>query len=141
MGFFDKLKASVGIGQPKMALTLETTQVSRGSTLNGSFTLTAKDREVPIKQFEIELIQIKTTREWSDTTKDYVNRKHNTTIVKKEIPKNDHVLKANESISDKFSIEISTGILATGQSIAYEVKVNADIPGLDASAKAELYVA
>lgn len=140
MGFFDKLKASVGIGQPKMELTLENSQVQRGSALKGKFTLTAKDREVPIKQFEIELIQIKTTREWSDTTKKMVDRKHNSTIAKKEIPKNDHVLKANESISDEFSIEVGGGIFSTGQSIAYEVKVAADIPGLDASARADVFV-
>lgn len=140
MGFFDKLKASVGIGQPKMALTLENTQVQRGQALKGKFTLTAKDREVPIKQFEVELIQIKTTREWSDATKNYVDRKHNTTIAKKEIPKNDHVLKSNESISDEFSIDISGGIFSTGQSISYEVKVSADIPGLDASDRAAVFV-
>ncbi len=140
MGFFDKLKASVGIGQPKMELTLENSQVQRGGTLKGKFTLTAKDREVPIKQFDVELIQIKTTREWSDATKKYVDRKHNSTIAKKEIPKNDHMLKANESISDEFSIEVSGGIFSTGQSIAYEVKVGADIPGLDASDRADVFV-
>jgi sporulation-control protein spo0M len=141
MGFFDKLKASVGIGQPKMALTLDSTQVQRGTALKGKFTLTAKDREVPIKQFEVELIQTRTTREWSDAQKDYVNRKHNSTIVKKEIPKNGYVLKANESISDEFSFEVSDGILPTGSSISYAVKVAADIPGLDASDRLEVYVA
>lgn len=141
MGFFDKLKASVGIGQPKMALTLDSTQVQRGSALKGTFTLTAKEREVPIKQFEIELVQTRTTREWSDTQKDYVNRKHNSTIVKKEIPKNGHVLKSKESISDSFSFDVSDGILPTGSSISYAVKVSADIPGLDASDSSEVYVA
>lgn len=141
MGFFDKLKASVGIGQPKMQLTVNSTQVKAGATLAGSFTLTAQDREVPVKQFEVELIQVKTTREWSDTTKDYVNRKHNNTLVKKVIAKNDEVIKAKQSMTESFEVIVPSDVFSTGQWYSYQLKVSADIPGLDASDKAEIFVA
>lgn len=140
MGFFDKLKASVGIGQPKMTVTVENTQVQRGGTISGKLSLTAQEREVPVKQFEIEFTQIKTTREWNAQKKDYEDRKHFTTIAKKEIPKGGQVLKAKESMTEDFSIDVSGGILSTGQSITYMLKVAADIPGLDASEKVEIFV-
>ncbi len=140
MGFFDKIKAAVGVGQPKMSVTVNNTQVQRGTAISGKCTLTAQDRQVPIEKFEIEFTQIRTTREWNAEKNDFENKKHFTTIAKKEVPMNGHILKAKESISEDFSIEASSDILSTGQSISYMLKVSADIPGLDASEKIEIFV-
>ena len=114
MGFFDKIKAAVGIGQPKMEASIDSTQLQRGSNITGKLTLTAQDREVPVKSFIVELQEVRVTREWSETTKQYENRKKYATIGKKEMAENNYVLKAKESVSRDFDIRIPGDAFGSG---------------------------
>lgn len=140
MGLFDKLKGSVGIGQPKLSVKLENNQVHRGASIKGKITLTAEERDVPVNNIEIIFMQIMKERELNEKKKIHEIKSHSTKLAQKEIPKNGQLLKARQSISDDFTIDISSDAPPTAQSVSYALHVTADIAGLDASETMEIFV-
>jgi sporulation-control protein spo0M len=140
MGFFDKIKAMVGIGQPKMEFTLQTTQIRRGDSIKGKAVLTGGSREVPVKSFLIEHIEILTRREWSDSLNKTVDNKVRNTVNKIEIPKNNEVITAGNTMEVEFELPVSTGAMNTGHPYAHELKVSADCPGLDPSKTVDIFI-
>jgi sporulation-control protein spo0M len=140
MGFFDKIKAMVGIGQPKMDFSLQTTQIRRGDSIKGKAVLTGGSREVPVKSFVIEHIEILTRREWSDSLNKTVDNKIRNTVNKIEIPKNNEVITAGNTMEIEFELPVSTGAMNTGHPYAHELKVSADCPGLDPSKTVDIFI-
>jgi len=140
MGFFDKIKAMVGIGQPKMDFTLQTTQIRRGDSIKGKAVLTGGSREVPVKSFVIEHIEILTRREWNDSLNKTVDNKIRNTVNKIEIPKNNEVITAGNTMEIEFELPVSTGAMNTGHPYAHELKVAADCPGLDPSKTVDIFI-
>lgn len=140
MGFFDKIKGAVGIGQPKLELSLEGNQVKRGETLNGSFTMTGGSRALPVDKFVIEHVEVHTRREWSNTTKNYVDRKVRNTVNKIEITKGGAEIQPGETMEESFELPVSSSAMPSGHPYAHELKVSADVPGLDPNKKVEIFV-
>ena len=140
MGFFDKIKGMVGIGQPKLELTLTSTQINRGDSIKGKAVLTGGSRDVPVKFFLVEHVEILTRREWSDSLKKTVDRKVRTTVNKIQIDKNDAVLEGGNTMEIDIDMPVSTGARNSGHPYAHELKVTVDVPGLDPSKKQEIFI-
>lgn len=140
MGFFDKLKGMVGIGQPKLEFTLATNQIKRGNSITGKAVLTGGSSELPVKLFLIEHVEVLTRREWSDTLKKTVDKKVRNTINKLEIGKNDELIKPGETMEVDFELPVSTGAMNSGHPYAHELKVSVDVPGLDPSKTKEIFI-
>lgn len=140
MGFFDKLKGMVGIGQPKLEFTLNSSQVKRGDSITGKAILTGGSSELPVKFFLIEHVEVLTRREWSDALKKTVDKKVRNTINKLEISKNDELIKPGETMEVEFELPVSTGAMNSGHPYAHELKVSVDVPGLDPSKTKEIFI-
>ena len=140
MGLLDKLKGSVGIGQPKLSVTLENNQVHRGASIQGKIMLTAEDRDVTVNNFEITFTQILKDNVWNEKKKINEPKSHFTKLAKKDISKGGQLLKAKQSISDDFIIDISSEAPPTAQSVSYALHVTADMSGLDDSETLEIFV-
>jgi sporulation-control protein spo0M len=140
MGIFDKLKASVGIGQPDLSVTVENNQVHRGASIKGKITLTAKDKEALVNGFEVVFTQIIKESVLNEKKKTHEIQNNSVTLAKKQIPKGGQVLKATQSLYEDISIDISSDALPTGQTVSYFLHVTADISGLDTSENMEIYV-
>lgn len=140
MGFFDKLKASVGIGQPKVDFTLQSNQIKRGESIKGSATLTGGSGNVPVKFVLIEHVEILTRREWSDTLKKMVDVKVRNTVNKTQINKNDEVLASGAVMNVDFELPVSISAMNTGHPYAHELKISLDVPGLDPSKTHEIFI-
>jgi sporulation-control protein spo0M len=140
MGLFDKLKGSVGIGQPNLSVTVENNQVHRGTSIKGKITLTAQDHDVPVNHIEIVFTQILKERELNEKKKTQEIKSHPVKLAKKDIPKNGQLLKAGQSISDDFSIDISSEALPTAQLVSYRLHITVDMGGLDTSETIEIFV-
>ncbi len=140
MGFFDKLKGAVGIGQPKMELNLHSSQIRRGESIKGKITLTAGSRETPVKFFMIEHIEVVTRREWSDSQKKTVDKEHTTTVNKMQIQKNNEVLSDGKTMEEEFELPVSSAAMNSGYPYAHKLRVSADCPGLDPSKTQEIFI-
>ncbi len=140
MGFFDKLKSMVGIGQPKLEFTLVSNQIRRGDAIKGKAVLTGGTGETPVKFFLIEHVEILTRREWSDSLKKTVDNKIKTTVNKLQINKNDEIIKPGETMEFEFELPVSSGAMNSGYPYAHELKVSADVPGLDPSKSTEIFI-
>ena len=140
MGFFDKLKSMVGIGQPKLEFTIETSQIRRGDSIKGHAKVTGGSREVPVKFFLIEHVEILTRREWSDVSKSMVDKKIKNTVNKIQINKNDEMLLPGATMEIDFELPVSTSAMNTGHPYAHELKVSIDVPGLDPSKTTDIFI-
>ncbi len=140
MGFFDKIKGMVGIGQPKLEFTLVSNQIKRGESIKGKAVLTGGSTEQPVKFFLVEHVEILTRREWSDAMKKTVDKKVRNTINKVEISKGDELIKPGETMEVEFELPVSTGAMNSGHPYAHELKVSVDVPGLDPSKKKEIFI-
>lgn len=140
MGFFDKLKSMVGIGQPKLEFTLESNQIKRGNSIKGKAVLTGGSGETPVKFFLVEHVEVLTRREWSDALKKTVDKKVKNTINKVQIDKNDELIKPGETMEVEFEVPVSTGAMNSGHPYSHEFKVSVDVPGLDPSKTKEIFI-
>lgn len=140
MGFFDKLKGMVGIGQPKLDFTLESNQIKRGSSITGKAVLTGGSSEQPVKFFLIEHVEVLTRREWSDALKKTVDKKVRNTINKLEVTKNGELIKPGETMEIDFELPVSTAAMNSGHPYAHELKISVDVPGLDPSKTKEIFI-
>jgi sporulation-control protein spo0M len=140
MGIIDKLKGSVGIGQPHLSVTLENSQVHRGTAIKGKIMLTAQDREVAINNIAIVFTQIIKQSELNEKKKTHEMKNHSVKLAQKDIPKNGQLLKAGQSISDDFTIDISSEAPSTAQLVSYRLHIAVDMDGMDASETLEIFV-
>ncbi len=140
MGFFDKMKGMVGIGQPKLEVTLTKDQVNRGSSITGKAVLTGGSREIPVTKFELEHLEVLTRREWSDTMKKMVDKKKTTTVNKIVIDKGGEVLKPGETMEVEIDMPVSSGAMNSSHPYSHEFKVNVDVPGLDPNKTIKIYI-
>lgn len=139
MGFFDKLKGAVGVGQPDIKIKLESSQIKAGSTIKGTVTLTGKSRAVPVEKIIVEFVETVTRREWSQSSEQYVDRKTDQVLGKKEFLKNNQELKENQSITETFELAVS-GSTFSGHPYSHKIKASADLPGLDPKTDVEVYI-
>lgn len=140
MGFFSKLKAAVGIGNPKIELTIENSQVHRGDTIKGVIKLTGTSGEVPITSFIVELVEKITQTRWNGNTKKEETFVVDNVIAKQIIPKNGQIIKAEEIINEVFEVLVSPNSKITTFPVAHILRVSVDIPGLDSSDKEEVFI-
>lgn len=140
MGLFDKLKGSIGIGQPNLSVILENNQIHRGASIKGKITLTAQDRDVQVNHIEIVFTQIIKEKELNEKKKTQEINSHSVKLAKKDIPKNGQLLKAGQSISDDFSIDISSEAPPTAQMVSYRLHISVDMDGMDTSETIEIFV-
>lgn len=140
MGFFDKLKSMVGIGQPKVDFTLQSTQIKRGDSIKGKATITAGTKETPVKFILIEHVEIVTRREWSDTLEKMVDKEVSNTVNKIQIQKNDEMLKPGTTMDADFELSVSPSAMNTGHPYKHQLKVSVDVPGLDPSKKQDIFI-
>ncbi|MFT4969011.1 MAG: sporulation-control protein spo0M [Chitinophagales bacterium] len=140
MGFFDKIKGMVGIGQPKLAFTLASSQIKRGSSITGKAVLTGGSTEQPVKAFFFEHIEVLTRREWSDSLKKTVDKKVRNTVNKIEVVKNEELIKPGETMEVDFELPVSGAAMNSGHPYAHEFKVSVDVPGLDPSKSKEIFI-
>jgi sporulation-control protein spo0M len=140
MGLFDKLKGSVGIGQPNLSVTLENNQVHRGTSIKGKIKLTAQDRDVPVNNIEIVFTQVIKESVLNEKKKIHEIKSHPVKLAKKEIAKGGQLLKAGQSTSDDFMIDISSEAPPTAQLVSYTLHISVDMGGLDASETLEIFV-
>jgi sporulation-control protein spo0M len=140
MGFFDKIKAAVGIGQPKVDFTLQSNQIKRGESIKGKITATAGTKETPVKFFLIEHVEIVTRREWSDSLKKMVDKEIKNTVNKIQIQKNDEMLMPGTTMDLDFELPVSSSAMNTGHPYKHELKVSIDVPGLDPSKRADIFI-
>lgn len=140
MGFFSKLKAAVGIGNPKIEFSLENTQVPRGNSFKGTIKLTGSSGEIPVTSFIVELVEEVTQKRWNGNTKKEETFVVDTTIAKIILPKNGQIIKENEILSESFEILVSPNAHITSFPVEHKLKVSADIPGLDSRAKQDVFI-
>ena len=69
-----------------------------------------------------------------------VDEKVKNTVAKVNIPKDDYKLKPGETLEESFEIAVSTGAMVTGHPYSHQLKVSADVPGLDPSAKVDIFI-
>ena len=139
MGFFDKLKASVGIGQPKIEIKVTGTQFKRSDPIKGQITLTGKTKEVPVDSINVEFVEARVEQVWSDTLKKYVDEKKEQVVGKVNIPKGKYILKPEEVITEPFEMIISHAMVS-GHPWSHKIKASADLPGLDPRTSVEIFV-
>ena len=139
MGFFDKIKASVGIGQPKLEIQVTGTQFKRSEPIKGTLSLTGKSREVAVDSINVEFVEIKVQQVWSDTLKKYVDEKKEQVIGKVNIPKGKYMLKPEETITENFELTVNHAMVS-GHPWSHKIKAAADTPGLDPRASVEIFV-
>ncbi len=140
MGLFSKLKAAVGIGNPKIQCLLESNQVYRGDTIKGTIELKGTSGEVPVAGFIIELVEVVTQTRWNANTKREEDYKVDQVVARNLIPMNGQVIKADEVISKEFEVLISPNSKISSFPVAHILGVSADIPGLDSRAQQEIFI-
>jgi len=140
LGFFDKLKVIVGIGQPEIGFTLASYQVKRGQSIKGKAILTGGSTELPVKSFLIEHVEVFTRSVWSDSLKKVVDKKVKNTINKIEIPKNNELIKPGGKMEVAFELFVSSGAMNSSHPYAHQCKVSADVPGLDPSKSSDIFI-
>ncbi|OFY90510.1 MAG: hypothetical protein A3K10_09215 [Bacteroidetes bacterium RIFCSPLOWO2_12_FULL_31_6] len=139
MGFFDKLKASIGIGQPELSIKLDSNQVKAGTSIKGTITLTGKSRDIPVEKLLIEFLEVTTRREWNSATKSYMDKKTEQVLGKLDFPKNNQVLKVGESMTESFTLAVSP-VTFSGNPYSHKVKASADLPGLDPRKTEDVFI-
>lgn len=141
MGFFDKVKASVGIGQPKLEIILSNKQCRQSELLKGKMVLEGKARECPIDHFMVQFLEIKTETEVSYKDGEPQRRE----IKKKQVmgehkfPMNGKAIREGEKVEVDFEFNISHAWLS-GHPFSHKLEASVDMPGLDPRASVEIFV-
>lgn len=135
MGFFDKLKAGVGIGQPKVNLHLSSDAVHRGETLICTLEITGGTRELEMNECGISVYQYRETVNEKGETKSHKKR-----IYRDAIPLDKAPLKPEEEKSWEIRLKIPTSVNPSDDSVSYKIVGFLDVPGLDPQDKQELTI-
>ena len=140
MGLFSKLKAAVGIGNPKIQCLLESNQIHRGEHIRGTIELKGVSGEVPVAGLIIELVEIVVQTRWNANTKREENYKVNQVVARNVIPMNNQLVKADEVIAQEFEILVSPNSKISSFPVSHILGVSADIPGLDSRTQLEIFI-
>jgi hypothetical protein len=127
MGFFDKIKSAVGVGQPEVQISLDRAVVGQGGIITGSARATGKERPLPVTAFDVFIRR-------------HSQQQGMTTLSKDRIPFGGAQLQPERSMDIRFELQVPAGSPPTGGDIRYEVIVGLDVPGLDPTASADLQV-
>ena len=143
MGFFDKLKSAVGIGQPTVKIvTLNSngtpkTQFNLRETMAGEITVEASKGETEITSIKLELIEITTVNKQTD--EGVREEKVQQVIAKQDFPYGNKKIKAGETITQAFSMAISNA-RETGIPFSHKLRAVVDCPGLDPKHEMEVFL-
>jgi len=140
MGLFDKLKGAVGLGQPKLSVNLSSSSIKRGNSIAGTITIGEAKRELPIKEFVVQHIEIYHTEKWDKNRGEMVPSKEESVVNKLVIPMSGHTLKAGESLNKEFELEVSDQSKVSQKPYTHKLKVYADTPGLDPKKAQEIFI-
>lgn len=127
MGFFDKIKSAVGVGQPDLSVTLERQAVGQGGIVRGTANATGRERALPVTAWDVSI-------------KRFSQQQGMTTLATERIPVGGAMLAPNESIRTPFELQVPAGNPPTGGDIRYELTVGLDVPGLDPLHNVALHV-
>lgn len=135
MGFFDKLKGAVGIGQPKVDLTLDKKTVSRGESIEATINCTGGARELEMKEAGISIYRVQKYKDANGNSKR--DRKR---IYRDTTDLGGELLKEGDTKTWKFTADIPADLTRTGGEISYQVVGFLDVPGMDPENKEELVI-
>lgn len=143
MGFFDKIKAAVGIGQPEVKIITVNengtpkTQFNLRDLMCGEISVTAGKVESEINGIIIEFIEITTVNKQTD--QGVKEEKVPQVIAKHEFPYNWKIIKPGESISQSFSFPISNA-RETGIPFSHKLRATVNCPGLDPKHELDVFM-
>ena len=135
MGFFDKLKGAVGVGQPKVELELAQKTVSRGDSVQATVNVVGGARELAMKECGISIYRVQKYKDANGSTKR--DRKR---IYRDVKDLGGDVLTEGDKKTWEFTAELPTSLSKSGGEISYQVVGFLDVPGMDPENKQELIV-
>lgn len=140
MGFFNRLKGNVGIDQPKLDFILDNNNIKRGDSIKGKIRLIGGKRELIIKEFTIEHIEVVTRRQWNDSQQKYVDQKVKNIVAKSVINMSNIELLRDHDIVREFELPVSTAAIVSGHPYAHKLKISADTLGLDPTKSLDIFI-
>jgi hypothetical protein len=132
MGLFDKMKSMVGIGSPVLKIELEATPFSIHAPIQGTLTLTAKERATTVTALTVSLVC-----ERNDVLSDGSTIKRTYQYGQCQIDLQNRPLGSGESLREDFALTVQ-GIDAVDPNVKYRLTASADIPGLDSKDDVEI---
>jgi SpoOM protein len=135
MGFFDKLKGMVGIGNPKLEIKLGKDQVKRGETLSGTAVIKGGQRETPVAAFLINLIG-------KETSLDKEGKKvsNDSTVKEERVEMGGVIVKPGEEKTVSFAFQIPSAIDPTHANQKWSLDFSIDIPGWDTNETVDILI-
>ena len=118
MGFFDKIKSAVGVGQPKLEITLDRAQVGLGGIVSGVARATGQERALPVLAFDVRLKRGSQQQGMQVCAED-------------RIPFGGAELQPGQTMEVRFALQVPASGGASSSGVLYELAVGLDVPGLD----------
>lgn len=141
MGFFDKLKASVGFGGAKVDLIINEKVINQGGIIEGTVKITGGNLNQKLNKLKLqlyyrieEIVQETVVVDYDrdgriDDVEEHEHYDTNyITIFKTETAHNTEIIKGEEQ-EHPFTIEIPFNVPITDESIKWYLQAQADIPG------------
>jgi sporulation-control protein spo0M len=135
MGFFDKIKGAVGIGQPKLDFSLSTPSIKRGETLEATLSVEGQSRALPMKNCGVSVYLHHTSKDSNGAKK--TERKR---IYRDIKDLEGTILEEGDTHTWSFNITIPSNISESGGSISYTTVGFLDVPGMDPEAKEKIII-
>lgn len=126
MGFFDKLKGAIGIGQPKLEVSLSPNPVRQGSTVTVNIKLTGGSRALEVKEVMVRFFQ--KVKKANEQGTEFFDKQE---LADQNIDLKNYNLKPNAVWEGSVQFELPADIELTGSDHKYEIGVQVDVPGLD----------
>lgn len=127
MGFLDKIKGAVGVGQPDVQIAVDRLAVGPGGLVTGTARATGKERALPVTAFDVAIKRL-------------TAQQGMTTIAQDRIPFGGAMLQPEQSMEIHFELQIPGNTPPTGPDGKYELSVGLDVPGLDPTSNVSLQV-
>lgn len=135
MGFLDTILGMFGIGQPKLAIQTSAAEAGPGKVLDVTLTLTGGSRPLPLTAFELSVKSTHEKKNADGTTAHEFNE-----YGKVVVPQGGRMIEPGQTVSITLQVQVPASAEASGPGLKWVVLGNADVPGLDADAKAPLTV-
>jgi WD40 repeat protein len=127
VGFFDKIKSAVGVGQPSLEIHLDRPSVSLGGVVSGTARATGQERALQVAGFDVRIKRLS-------------QQQGMTVVAEERIPFGGATLAPGQTLETSFALQVPANGPASGGGIEYELTVGLDVPGLDPMKNVKLYV-
>ena len=135
MGFFDKRKGAVGIGQPKIEITVDKKTINRGDSVEATVNVTGSARELAMKEAGISIYRVQKYKDANG------NQKRDRKRVYRDVTDlGGEVLKEGDQKTWKFTAQIPADLTRSGGEISYQIVGFLDVPGMDPEKKEEIVI-